>query len=426
MSSTGSRLSLVRESRDFRLLWCGNATSLTGDAVAGIALPLVAVVTLTASPFEVGLLTALVWVPQLVLGLPAGVWVDRVRRRPVLIGADLGRVLVVSVVPVAAVLGWLELWLLYAVAATTGVLATFFRVAWTAYLPSIVGRDRLIDGNSVLEATNTAVRIGGPGLGGVLVQVLTAPLALVLDAASFLVSAATLAMIRAGEPAPPRTRPGLLTQLTEGLSFIWHRPVLRTLVVFMSLVSLVFTAAQPLILLMLARSIGLPPVVIGTLLATAGLGGLLGALATPAIGRAIGNGRTLFVATIVAFPFGLLIPLTKPGAGLAFYVFGAGVLAAGVAVANIVPVTFVMAVSPPELLGRVGAVAKVIQTVGLVLGGLVGGAIGGWIGIRSALWLTMTALIAVSVFVAASPLRRHRDLPASRQPWQPTASAEPS
>ena len=393
-------------------MWCGSAASLTGDAVAGIALPLVAVFTLTASPLEVGLLTAVVWAPQLILGLPAGVWLDRVRRRPVLIGADLGRAVVLTVVPVAAVQGWLELWLLYAVAAATGALATLFRVGWTAYLPSIIGRGRLVEGNSGLEATNTVVGIGGPGLGGFLVQVLTAPVALVVDAVSFVASASTLAMIRAGEPAPPPVRQdGLRAQLAEGFRFIWDRPVLRALAAFFALVSLVFAAQQALVVVFLARSVGLAPAVIGTLLASGAIGGLLGALATPAVGRVIGNGRTLLAATVVAFPFGLLIPLTEPGVGLAFYVIGAGVVAAGVAVVNIVPVSYLMALCPPDLLGRVGAVAKVIQTVGLVLGGVVGGALGNWMGIRSALWLVMTGLIGVPVFVAASPLRRHRDLP---------------
>ena len=315
-SRHSGRLGLLRSNRDFRRLWTGNTISLTGDAVSGIALPLVAIDTLHATAFEVGVLTAVVWVPQLLFGLPAGVWMDRVRRRPVMIAADLGRALVVSVVPVAAVVGALQLWLLFAVALVMGMLSMFFRLGWAAYLPSTVPRDRLVEGTSTLEAAGTAVGIAGPGLGGLLVQALTAPVALLVDAASFLVSAVNLTRIRTREQAPqPSTTVGMRAQLAEGFRFVRGQRVLRILVVFVVLVSVVFAAQQALLLLFLARSVGLAPRVIGVLFALAAIGGFIGALMTPAVGRRIGTGRTFCVAAGVTFPFGLLIPLTTNGAG---------------------------------------------------------------------------------------------------------------
>jgi len=411
---------LLRSNRDFRLLWAGNTISLTGDAVSGIALPLVAIYTLHATAFEVGVLTAVVWVPQLLFGLPAGVWMDRVRRRPVMIAADLGRALVVSVVPVAAAVGILHLWLLFAVALAVGMLSMFFRLGWAAYLPSTVARDRLVEGTSTLEAAGTAVGIAGPGVGGLLVQALTAPVALLVDAASFLVSAVNLTRIRSHEQAPrSSTTVGMRAQLAEGFRFVRGQPALRMLVVFVVLVSIVFAGQQALLLLFLARSVGLAPRVIGALFALAAIGGLIGALITPAVGRRIGTGRTLCVAAAVTFPFGLLIPLTTDGTGVIWYVLGAGVVAAGIAATNIIAFSFLLAICPNDLLGRVSAVANVTQTAGLVIGGLAGGILGELLGVRSAMWFVEGGLVAVAVLVIASPLRRLRDLPTEPGPRPP-------
>lgn len=407
------RLGLLRSNRDFRLLWAGNTISLTGDAVSGIALPLVAIYDLHATAFEVGVLTAAVWVPQLLFGLPAGVWMDRVRRRPVMIAADLGRALMVSVVPIAAAIGVLHLWILFAVALAVGMLSMFFRLGWAAFLPSTVGSDRLVEGTSTLEASGTAVGIVGPGVGGLLVQALTAPVALLADAASFLVSAVNLARIRTKEPAPqPSTTVWMRAQLAEGFRFVRGQPALRMLIVFFVLVSCVFAGQQALLLLFLARSVGLEPGVIGALLALASIGGFLGALITPAVGRRIGTGRTFCVAAGVTFPFGLLIPLTSHGAGVIWYVLGAGVVAAGIAATNITAFSFLLAICPNDLLGRVSSVANVTQTAGLVLGGLAGGVLGDLIGVRSSMWFVESGLVAVAALVIASPLRHLRDLPA--------------
>jgi hypothetical protein len=245
---------------DFRLLWLAHGISLSGSAITGVALPMVAIYALDASAFDIGLLTTMAWLPQLVLGLPAGIWIDRVRRRPVLVGADLGRALVLAVVPVAAVAGTLHMWLLYVVAALSGALTLVFDLGWAAYLPSLISRDRLVEGNSTLEATRTVVGVGGPGLGGLLVQILTAPLALIADAISYVASALSLARIRSHEPPPAApAQTGVRAQLSGGFQFLWSRPIAGVFVAFFASAALVMTAHQALLMIFLARTVELSP-----------------------------------------------------------------------------------------------------------------------------------------------------------------------
>lgn len=398
--------------RDFRLLWFANGVSLAGSAITGVALPMVAIYTLDASAFDVGLLATMAWLPQLLLGLPAGIWIDRVRRRPVLIGADLARAVVLAIVPAAAVADALHLWLLYVVAAISGALTMLFDLGWTAYLPSLISRDRLVEGNSKLEATRTVVGIGGPGMGGLLVQLLTAPLALIVDVISYVVSALSLVRIRSHEPSPEaREQVGVRAQLRAGFQFLWSRPIAGVFVVSFAFAALVMTAHQALLVVFLVRTVGLPPAAIGTLLAAGGVGGFLGAVVTPVLTRRAGTARTLCLGVAFTFPFGLLIPLTRPGPGLVAYVVGAGVLAAGITSANIIAFSFLLSICPGTLLGRVTSVARVLQTAGGVLGGLLGGTVGGWIGVRAGIWITVAAMVGVAAIIVASPIRRLRDLP---------------
>ncbi|HEY7420576.1 MAG TPA: MFS transporter, partial [Gaiellaceae bacterium] len=181
---------------DFLRFWAAQTASQVGSQVTQLALPLVAIVVLDASTFEVALLTVVEFLPWLIVSLPAGVWVDRVRRRPVLVAADVGRALALAWVPLGAALGVLSVWQLYAVGFVAGSLTVFFDVGYQSYIPSLVGRDRLVDGNSKLEFTRSAAQIGGPGLGGALITALSAPYAILVDAASFVVSALLLGTIR--------------------------------------------------------------------------------------------------------------------------------------------------------------------------------------------------------------------------------------
>ena len=196
----------LRRHRDFLHLWAGETISQVGTQISLIALPLVAILELDASAFEVSLLTAFEFLPFLLFSLPAGVWVDRLRRRPILVGADVVRALALASIPVAAVLDWLTIGQLYMVGFVVGALTVAFDVAYQSYLPALIGRGQLVEGNSKLELSRSAAQIGGPGLGGILVSALTAPYAVAVDAASYVASAIFLQRIRTVEPPPTAGR----------------------------------------------------------------------------------------------------------------------------------------------------------------------------------------------------------------------------
>jgi hypothetical protein len=248
--------------RDFRKLWAGETVSLFGSEVSELALPLVAVLVLDADAGQMGLLAAARFAPFLMVTLPAGAWVDRRRRRPVLISSNLGRALLVGLVPLLAGLGLLRMGHLYAVAFAVGALTVLFDVAYQSYLPSLVKREQLVEGNSKLQASASAARVGGPGLGGLLVQLVGAPRALLLDAGSYVVSAASLLAIRNREPAPaaegdgqPRTR--LRQEIGEGLAVTYRNPVLRSLAGLAATYNLFSQVIDALLVLYATRELGL-------------------------------------------------------------------------------------------------------------------------------------------------------------------------
>ena len=265
--------------RDFRRLWIGDAVSQLGSQVSFLALPLVAVNTLHATAFEVGALTACETAAFLLVGLPAGAWCDRVRRRPILIAADIGRALTLGSVPVAALMHKLTIAQLFVVALLTGVLTVFFDVAYQSYLPELVSNDQLVDGNGKLEATRAVSQIAGPSLGGFLVQALKAPYAVAADALSFLWSAAWVTAIRAREPEPakPEQR-NLGKEIGEGLRFVLGHPILRKIAGCTGSFNLCSSATFALEILFLVRFVHLSPGGIGLLFSVGSVGALLGAL----------------------------------------------------------------------------------------------------------------------------------------------------
>src|SRR5690349_3562034 len=216
---------------DFVKLWLGQTVSQFGSGITGIALPLTAVLLLAATPAQMGILGALDGIAVLVIGLLAGVWVDRVRRRPLMIATDLGRAFILSTIPLAALLGVLHIWQLYIVAAFAGILTVIFTVASPAYLPSLIPQDSLIEGNSKLGISDALAEIGGPAVAGPLVQLLTAPFAILFDAFSFLFSACCLALIRKPEPHPATSelKTSIWSDLIEGLRLVFKNPLLRSL-----------------------------------------------------------------------------------------------------------------------------------------------------------------------------------------------------
>ncbi|TDD73984.1 MFS transporter [Actinomadura darangshiensis] len=409
---SGRRSGGLFRHRDFRLLWVGQTAGKAGSSVSSVALPLVAVVTLGASTFQVALLSAAAWLPWPLIGLPAGAWVDRLPRRPVMLACDLVALLLFLSVPVAAWLDRLTIGHLLAVALGAGTASVFFQTAYQVYLPCLLERGDLVEGNAKVQASEAAAQVGGPGVAGLVAQLAGAVNALLIDAASFLVSALCLLAIRAREPRPERARHGgtLRREIGQGIRFVVRDPYLRVLTLFSAFSNIGLAGYQSILAVFLVREVGVSPGMVGGLAAATGLGGVIGA-ASSAVARRFGSARSLLIAEIGAAPFGLLIPLTTPGAGLALTVAGGFVVGAGAAVGNVLKGSFRQTYSPHGMLGRVTVSMQLVSYGTIPLGALLGGSLGTAFGIRPAMWIIMSVLSMTGLVLLAGPLRRHRDLP---------------
>ncbi|WP_433928490.1 MFS transporter [Sorangium cellulosum] len=410
--------SLLRH-RNFMLLFGADTISQLGTQITLVALPLVAILALDAGPFQVGLLFAAQTSAFVLIGLPAGVWVDRMRRRSILIHTDLIRAALLGSIPVAWWLGKLSLLQLYVVALGVSVARVFFDVAYQSYVPTLVDRARLVDGNGKLEIVNSGAQVAGPSVGGWLVNLLSAPVAIVADAVSFVCSALLLGRIDAAEPAPQRARAlGLLGEIREGVRFVLGHPILRMIALRSALANMAFSAALAVQALFLLRELGLPPEVYGVLLAAGAIGGLVGGAVVGPLTRRIGSARIIWLGPLLFQPFALLVPFTRPGAGLAFFVAGTFVEAIGIVVYNVSQISFRQAITPERLLGRMNATMRFLVWGTMPLGSLLGGALGERYGVRAALWMGIGGLLLSLLPLLLSPLVRMRDLP--------TASMEPA
>ncbi|MFF2351490.1 MFS transporter [Kitasatospora sp. NPDC058115] len=398
--------------RDFRLLLSGAVAAQAGSQVTLVALPLVAVVELDATPFQVGLLTAAETAAFLLVGLPAGAWLDRMRKLPVLVRADVLRCLAVGSIPAAAALDVLGLLQLYLVALVTGVATVFFDVAHQSFLPVLLPRERLVAGNGAIETVRSSAQIAGPGLGGGLVQLLGAPLAIVADAAGYLLSAALLARIRA-EEAPPEPEPGrsLRADVAEGLRFVTRHPLLRVIAATTALSNLFGAVLMAVQTVFWVRVLELSPAAIGILLSVTAVGGLAGALCAGRLAARVGQARLIRLAPLVTAPFALLWPLADGAAGAVLFAVGGVAVLFGAVVYNVAQVSFRQGLCPPRLLGRMNATMRFLVWGTLPLGALLGGAVADAAGPRAALWLCAAGFLVMPVPLLLSPLRGLRDLP---------------
>ncbi|MFE6779647.1 MFS transporter [Streptomyces sp. NPDC057702] len=409
--------------RDFRRLWVGETASGLGNSVTSVALPLIAVDVLDASSTAVGVLAAAVWLPWLLIGLPVGAWVDRTRKRPLMIACDLVSAAALVSVPVAAWLDALTYPHMVAVALVCGGAAVCFNTAYHSYIRIVLdGRD-LMEGNAKLQGSEAATRVVGPGAAGALAQACGAVAALVADALTFLVSAFCLRRIEVVEPtrAPETERVPLRRQVSEGLRFVSRDRYLRWMVAWGAVINMALMGYQTVQVVFLVRTVGLSPGLVGALLTSGSAGGIMGALLATRITRRLGTARGLLLLQCVTAPFVLLLPLTTAGPGLALFAAGAFVVGIGISVANVVVGSFRQTYCPPRLLGRVVATAMMINYSMIPIGSLLGGVLGDAVGYRATMWI-MTGLVAPSwLLLAMSPMRRERDLP--RHHADPAADA---
>lgn len=398
--------------RDFRLLWTGDALSQAGTMITMIAMPLLAVRTLHATPFDVGLLAAFEFLAFLVIGLPAGAWVDRMRRRNVMITADLGRVVTLGSVPIAASFGVLTIWQLYTVALLTGALTVFFDVSYQSYLPFLVGRQRLVEGNAKLQATQSVAQVAGPSVGGLLVQLLTAPYAIATDAGSYLWSALWVGAIRRREPKPERAADAnLLREIREGVAFIVGHPILRAVAGCTGTSNLWSSGGQAMLIVLLARTLHLPAGVIGALMSVGAVGGLLGALSARRLVSWLGEGPLIWMSVAIMSPPALLWPFLHRDWTLGMFVVTQLAMFAGNVIYNITQVSLRQRLCPERLLGRMNASMRFLVWGPMPIGALLGGALGSTIGIRPALLVSAIGSSSAFLWVYFSPLRWLREVP---------------
>jgi MFS family permease len=373
---------------DFVRLWGAQTISQFGTQITLLALPLAAIVVLDVSAFEVAVLTTVEWTPWLLFSLPVGAWVDRVLRKPILVGADVGRALVLVSVPLTYAFDALTIWQLYAVGFAHGVLTVFFDVAYQSYLPSLVERSQLEEGNSKLEVSRSGAQLAGPGFAGVLIGLVTAPVAILADAVSFVVSALFLGSIRREEVPPERGEPMRLhAEILEGVRYVLTHPYLRPSMAFVAVSNFFGSVMYSILLVYAVRELGLSAAEIGIVLGLGNTGFLVGAALAPRISARLGVGPTLVAtAALVGWPL-LLVPLAPRDAAAAVLVAAFALASFGGVVYNVVGISFFQAITPGRLLGRMNASRRFVVWGAVPLGSLAGGVLAATIGLRETLFV---------------------------------------
>ncbi|WP_245194639.1 MFS transporter [Kitasatospora phosalacinea] len=407
---------LLRRNRDFRMLWVGETANKYGSAVTGLALPLIAVSTLHASTFQVGLLGAAGWLPWLLIGLPAGVWVDRLRCRPIMLVATAASLLLYATVPLAALAGVLTLWHLLVVALLAGAAGVFFQTAYTAYLPQLLEPADRSEGNAKLHGSASAAGIVGLGSGGLIAQLAGPVNGLLANTATFLLSLWCTARIGHREPRRDgRSRRALRREIGEGLRLLGSDVWFRTFALFGAASNLVLTGYQSLLVVFLIREVGVGEGTVGLLVAAASTGGIVGAAVARRVAARLGTSRAMLVLELALPALTVLIPLTGRGTGLAWYLIGGFGASCGVVAGNVIKATFQQRYCPPELLGRLSASSAVLNFGSIPLGALLAGVLGTQLGVRPAMWLMTVGVPLAALILWCSPMRRVRDLPTERR-----------
>jgi predicted MFS family arabinose efflux permease len=395
---------------DFLKLWAAQCLSAMGSRITRTALPMIAILTIEASPTEVAILSALGVLPGVIVGLVAGGPIDRHAKRPLLISADLVRAALILTIPLAAWSGWLSMLQLYAVAAAIGAATALFRIADNAYLPALVGKESLVEGNARLEATDSIAESVGPGLAGMLIQVMTAPFAVIVDAASYLWSALMLSRIGAIEvpAAAPAAKSHVLADIGIGLRACLDHPVVARLLLAETLMMLFGGFFHTLYMILALQILGLSPLAIGLVICAGGIGSFIGALVAERMASRFGLGPLLVVGMAVGSAAALLIPLSELLGPLAMpsLVVHQLIGDAFLSVYLIHALSLRQRVLPMEVLARAGATFHVATGLALPVGALAAGPLADAIGTSAAMWIGAAGgLTAALALVSPKVLR---------------------
>jgi MFS family permease len=399
---------------DFMKLWVGQTVSELGSVVTRTAVPLVALLVLAAGPLEMALLVVSASLGVLLIGLIAGAWVDRLRRRPLLIAADAVRAGLLLSIPAAHLAGVLRIEQLYLVVFLVGCLGTLFDAAYPAYVPSLVGVDRVVEGNSKLATSASLAEIGGPSLGGSLVQVVGAPLAIFVDAISFIVSAISLALIRSPEPERPRTSPTpMRTEIVEGLELVRRHPVLLPLALRSIIAHVAGSFYGVLYTIYLIQDLQLNPFLLGVVVSAGGVGSLVGSLFAVRVIARLGFGPALIWTAVGASIIGVLTPLAGgPIVVATMMVFIPQLIGDGLqTIEGVAELSLIQGVIPDRILGRVNATFEVFSHgIAYPLGALLAAAVAGWVGVRGGIAIGWAGMAFSILLLVLSPLPRVRQL----------------
>lgn len=393
--------------RDFLKLWSAQTTSIFGSQTASLAYPLTAILVLQATTLQVGLLQATGTAAGALLGLFAGVVVDRVSRKPLLIWTNLGRALLAFSIPLAAVFGFLRIEQLYLVSFLSGAFSIVSDVAGMAFLPSLLEKEQLVEGNSKFGTTESAAMIAGPSLSGALVQILSAPLVIFIDAFSFLFAAAFIWQIRAPEILIEKEKRGIWTEIGEGLRFVYGNEILRPLAESIALYFLFRQIVLTLFTLYAVREFRLEPFWLGIIFSALGFGFLCGALTVKPITKKFGVGRTMIAANFVNIIALALVPLASGAPVLLVALFAAShfLHAFAVQINGINLMSLRQSITPNRLQGRMNASFRFVNVAMMMFGALIAGFLGEWIGLRATLAVGAVGMLAPFLRLLFSPVR---------------------
>ena len=401
--------------RDFRNLWTAETISVFGSQFTGLALPLVAVLLLDASAFAVSALVVIEFLPFVLFAIPAGVWVDRMKRKPILVVGDLSRAALLASLPVAYAFDALTLGHVYVVGFLVGVGTVFFDVAYQSYLPSLVDRTQLVEGNSKLEISRSASQLAGPGSAGVVISAVGAPIAILLDAISFFVSALFLFSIRKTETLPERAeheaRPSMLADAREGLGFVLRNRYLRAISICTASSNFFWSMGGAILVVYAVRELEMSAAALGLAFSLGNLGPLFAAFTTNKISGRLGIGPTILWAAVIFSASMLPVPLATKSNPVPFLVVSAAVGGFGAVVYNITQISFRQAICPERMQGRMNAVIRFMVWGTMPIGALLGGALGTWFGLRTALWVAALGALVTFLPILLSPVPRLREVP---------------